>query len=511
MHQRRGLSLLVLLIFLGTTAWAQGGKPPLSADTVACLYFNAGKIYSTVIGELKNLDKPELSSAKAQLTQVYQGVTQNLPPNAHPGKLPTLDELVKKVLDFDTQAIFQPNGGLWLAIQPDGTFQFALAASLKPKKLYELMTQLGFKGPEPKTLEKDLIEFDLPPVPGVKTPVILAFKTDGITIGAATSEPDKSWGPFLAVTAKPETTLAIEIDGEKAKKALGGRRQVFLNKQCQANLRVLLGAVEMYNMDHPIMMKNLDVEKLVKDSYLKTAPICANKGTYVAKGDLSQDGVIECTLHGTAEQYKDMPAPPADGADAMPDPRLRSLTRAYFYSSAGSARLSIGLSDAKAREELQKMAAQGMEKLQQGLTGALPPAQAQQAEQLKTLLAGARLFNENDAVGIAFENLPRDVSMTSGVAVVGVLAAIAIPNFARARDNAQEKACNANMRVMTGAMEMYNMDHSDPLKTLDLDVLLKKKYLMSQPKCPQQGTYSLEGTGDEAQVRCSKHGPLPVH
>ncbi|MBP5470271.1 MAG: hypothetical protein J6Z11_13615, partial [Candidatus Riflebacteria bacterium] len=43
-------------------------------------------------------------------------------------------------------------------------------------------------------------------------------------------------------------------------------------KACFSNIRVLTGAVEMYNMDCPQMMDKLDMDKLVETKYLK-API----------------------------------------------------------------------------------------------------------------------------------------------------------------------------------------------------------------------------------------------
>ena len=96
------------------------------------------------------------------------------------------------------------------------------------------------------------------------------------------------------------------------------------------------------------------------------------------------------------------------------------------------------------------------------------------------------------------------------VAMVGVLAAIAIPNFQKARNQARQKACFANQRVLLGATEMYNMDNSEMQTTINdqfLDKLVKGGYLKAKPVCPEGGTYSSEGdlTG-EGKITCSKHG-----
>ena len=49
------------------------------------------------------------------------------------------------------------------------------------------------------------------------------------------------------------------------------------------------------------------------------------------------------------------------------------------------------------------------------------------------------------------------------VAIIGLLAAIAIPNFANARKSAATNACKANLRQITGAAVAYAVDNgSDP-------------------------------------------------
>ncbi len=48
--------------------------------------------------------------------------------------------------------------------------------------------------------------------------------------------------------------------------------------------------------------------------------------------------------------------------------------------------------------------------------------------------------------------------------------------------SASEKNCFSNQRVIAGAIEMYNMDSKEEMKTLDLDSLVKKGYLKSKPE-----------------------------
>lgn len=93
--------------------------------------------------------------------------------------------------------------------------------------------------------------------------------------------------------------------------------------------------------------------------------------------------------------------------------------------------------------------------------------------------------------------------------------AVAIPNFRKAREQARHKACYANMRVLMGAVEMYNMDHTENemihvLTEREIDLLVQGKYLKSEISRPEQDcTYGtvgdLTGTGI---VCCSVHGTV---
>ena len=69
---------------------------------------------------------------------------------------------------------------------------------------------------------------------------------------------------------------------------------------CLRNLRLLQGAVEMYNMDNSIMMKKLNIKKLIEGKYIKEEPEKTDPSCYYfSVGDLSKDeGVIVCKIHG---------------------------------------------------------------------------------------------------------------------------------------------------------------------------------------------------------------------
>ena len=81
------------------------------------------------------------------------------------------------------------------------------------------------------------------------------------------------------------------------------------------------------------------------------------------------------------------------------------------------------------------------------------------------------------------------------VAILGILAAIATPNFRKAREQSRMKACYANQRVLQGAVEMYNMDHPAMMTGLDMPALLKGQYLKS-PITPPMMTCEYFASGD---------------
>jgi prepilin-type N-terminal cleavage/methylation domain-containing protein len=78
------------------------------------------------------------------------------------------------------------------------------------------------------------------------------------------------------------------------------------------------------------------------------------------------------------------------------------------------------------------------------------------------------------------------------VAIIGLLAAIAIPNFVRARATSQKNGCINNLRQIDGAKQQWALennavDTSTPQNT-DISPYLKGNVM---PQCPANGTYTL--------------------
>ena len=88
------------------------------------------------------------------------------------------------------------------------------------------------------------------------------------------------------------------------------------------------------------------------------------------------------------------------------------------------------------------------------------------------------------------------------VAIIGLLVAIAIPNFVRARTTSQQNACINNLRQIDGAVQTWALENRKaPSDTYVLDTI--KPYIRLDstgniPSCPGGGVYSPGNTVSNA-------------
>ena len=100
------------------------------------------------------------------------------------------------------------------------------------------------------------------------------------------------------------------------------------------------------------------------------------------------------------------------------------------------------------------------------------------------------------------------------IAIIGVLAAIAVPNFKAARERANTRACYANQKTVVGAMEMYNLDKNTKKTSLDpafFTALKSGGYLQSVPQDPGQGvgtSANYVATESNNGIKCSVHSSI---
>jgi prepilin-type N-terminal cleavage/methylation domain-containing protein len=95
------------------------------------------------------------------------------------------------------------------------------------------------------------------------------------------------------------------------------------------------------------------------------------------------------------------------------------------------------------------------------------------------------------------------------IAIIGILAAIALPHFRRARDLARQNKCFEFSALLSRTAELYNIENKQYPDTIE-DL---RPYLAQQrmPVCPSDGKYDwVKGTEDGLpngkKVFCTKHG-----
>jgi prepilin-type N-terminal cleavage/methylation domain-containing protein len=107
------------------------------------------------------------------------------------------------------------------------------------------------------------------------------------------------------------------------------------------------------------------------------------------------------------------------------------------------------------------------------------------------------------------------------VAIIGILIAIAVPGFLRARENSRGQACQENLTKIDGAKEQWALEfkHSNGTDLTDSDAFLNdvnifgtSGYVKKTPKCPSSGTYTVNNIGTDPECNIgSSNAPFTPH
>lgn len=84
------------------------------------------------------------------------------------------------------------------------------------------------------------------------------------------------------------------------------------------------------------------------------------------------------------------------------------------------------------------------------------------------------------------------------IPVAGLLAAIAIPNFVKAKQSSQRSACVSNLRTIDGAKAVWALENKKVDGTVPSpdDLFGPGKPMQRLPVCPAGGSYSLSPVGE---------------
>jgi prepilin-type N-terminal cleavage/methylation domain-containing protein len=80
------------------------------------------------------------------------------------------------------------------------------------------------------------------------------------------------------------------------------------------------------------------------------------------------------------------------------------------------------------------------------------------------------------------------------VAIIGLLAAIAIPNFIRAKETAERNACIANLRQIQGAVQVWAIDTGAGTSDTPQESDLIPNYIRTWPSC-RRVAYAIPAVG----------------
>jgi prepilin-type N-terminal cleavage/methylation domain-containing protein len=84
------------------------------------------------------------------------------------------------------------------------------------------------------------------------------------------------------------------------------------------------------------------------------------------------------------------------------------------------------------------------------------------------------------------------------VAIIGLLAAIAVPNFVHARTSSQQNACINNLRQIDGAKQNWALDNkvtpTTPPSDANIQIYLGRGSNGSLPFCPADSTETFDNS-----------------
>lgn len=97
------------------------------------------------------------------------------------------------------------------------------------------------------------------------------------------------------------------------------------------------------------------------------------------------------------------------------------------------------------------------------------------------------------------------------VAIIGLLAAIAIPNFVKARLTAQRTGCIQNLKLIDGAKEQWALETKKspgaPAVESEVNGYMKHN---QPPVCPANGRYTYGNVGDDPTCTVPTHSLSPT-
>jgi len=93
------------------------------------------------------------------------------------------------------------------------------------------------------------------------------------------------------------------------------------------------------------------------------------------------------------------------------------------------------------------------------------------------------------------------------VAIIGVLAAVAIPNLIKARKSSAKQACIANLKAIEGAKAVWALENrkNDADVPGDGELFGATQTISRKPDCPGGGTYDIRSVAERPTCTAAEH------
>ena len=93
------------------------------------------------------------------------------------------------------------------------------------------------------------------------------------------------------------------------------------------------------------------------------------------------------------------------------------------------------------------------------------------------------------------------------VAIIGLLAAIALPNFVKAREQSQKNACIENLSKIDGAKHTWAIENKKTSTDTPTTAALygATLYIRDEPSCPASGVYTLNAVQTKPTCNIAGH------
>ena len=93
------------------------------------------------------------------------------------------------------------------------------------------------------------------------------------------------------------------------------------------------------------------------------------------------------------------------------------------------------------------------------------------------------------------------------VAIIGILAAIAIPCLGRAIEQSRKQACAINRKNIDGAKLQWALDNKEPPTATpgNEELFGENRYIEHKPDCPARGEYTLNAAARKCTCSYQLH------